>query len=345
MQVEDDILDYAAHMQCDELHMRVDDKTGLRAIVAIHNTQLGAALGGCRFIEYDSSRAAQIDAIRLAQGMTYKAAISGLPLGGGKAVLMKPKNLTDRKSLFQAFGKFLEDLNGRYISAVDSGTTDEDMEVISGETSHVAHFPDPSTPTALGVFHGILAAVKFKLARNDLNGTHVAIQGLGHVGCHLAKSLVAAGAKVSVFEVNNQAIAQCANECKIEVVNSAAELFALDCDVLAPCALGAVLNDDSIPNIKAKIIAGAANNQLDDAKHGAELLQRDILYAPDFVINAGGVIYVSEMYQKSSKDTINNKVINIEKSLTEIFTRSQQQGIPTHAIALQMAQEKICAAK
>src|ERR1700742_713716 len=257
-----------------EVHIKLDKATQLRAIVAIHDSRLGPALGGCRFIEYDTDEAAYVDALRLARGMTYKAAITGLGHGGGKSVIIKPKRHFDRSALFTAFGKFIEDLRGHYITAEDSGTGLEDMEIIRAQTKHVTGVDvshggsgDPSPFTALGVRRGIEACVEFKLGRKSLENVHVAVQGVGHVGYHLCKELVACGAKLSVADVDPLKAERAQREFGAAIV-PLDHIFDVECDVLAPCALGSALNDETVQHIKAKIVAGAANNQLHEPRHG-----------------------------------------------------------------------------
>src|SRR5580693_2310292 len=248
-----------------EVHIKLDKATQLRAIVAIHDSRLGPALGGCRFIEYDTDEAAYVDALRLARGMTYKAAITGLGHGGGKSVIIKPKRHFDRSALFRAFGRFIEDLRGHYITAEDSGTGLEDMEIIRTQTKHVTGIDpshggsgDPSPFTALGVRRGIEACVKFKLGKDSLKGVHVAVQGVGHVGYHLCKELHGQGASLSVADVDPLKAERAHREFGATIV-PLGEIFALECDVVAPCALGSAMNDESISRIKARIVAGAAN--------------------------------------------------------------------------------------
>src|SRR6201999_3997363 len=283
-----------------EVHIKLDKATQLRAIVAIHDSRLGPALGGCRFIEYDTDEAAYIDALRLARGMTHKAAITGLAPGGGTSVIIKPKRHFDRSALSTAFGKFIEDLRGHYITAEDSGTGLEDMEIIRAQTKHVTGIDpshggsgDPSPFTALGVRRGIEACVKFKLGKADLQGVHIAVQGVGHVGYQLCKELHAAGAKLTVADVDKLKSERAQREFGAAVV-AIDQIPQVDCDVFAPCALGAGLNDDTIPPLKARIVAGAANNQLAEPRHGDDLHARGILYAPDYAINAGGLVNVAQ---------------------------------------------------
>src|SRR3954454_10108134 len=283
-----------------EVHFKLDKSSQLRAIVAIHDSRLGPALGGCRFIEYDTDEAAYIDALRLARGMTYKAAITGLGHGGGKSVIIKPKRHFDRSALFTAFGKFIENLRGHYITAEDSGTGLEDMEIIRTQTKHVTGIDpshggsgDPSPFTALGVRRGIEACVKFKLGRNSLEGVHVAVQGVGHVGYFLCKELHAAGAKLTVADVDKLKAERAQREFGASTTNIE-DIAKVQCDVFAPCALGAGLNDTTIPDLHAPIVAGAANNQLLEPRHGDDLHARGILYAPDYAINAGALVNVAQ---------------------------------------------------
>ncbi len=343
-----DILNYASSLQCRELHMAIQDDIDLKAIVAIHNTTLGPALGGCRWIEYPSTESAVVDAIRLAQAMTYKAALARLPLGGGKLVLLKPKQVNNKETYFKAVGRFVNSLDGRYITAVDSGTSTNDMDIIATETKHVTSttqsvfsVADPSIMTAEGVEKGIAAAVKIKLGRESLQGIQVSIQGLGHAGYHLAKNLHARGASLTVYDINPTAVDRCVQEFSAKTVNSIEALLALPVDVFSPCALGAILNDKTIPLLKAPIIAGSANNQLAESRHGVELMQRGILYAPDYVINAGGLIYVAAQISHMTEEAANLKVRGIYETLLEIFQRSQLENISPEEIANKIAEERL----
>jgi leucine dehydrogenase len=343
-----DIFSYAASMECPELHIFVDETVHLKAIVAIHSTVLGPALGGCRCIEYSSTDSAIIDAIRLAQGMTFKAAISNLPLGGGKMVLLKPKTIPDRKAYFKAVGRFVETLKGRYITAEDSGTSVADMDNVSTETQHVVgitkrHFSeaDPSVMTAMGVERGIQAAVEYKLKTSSLKDVHIAIQGLGHVGYNLAKRLHKQGARLSVFDVRSEAVQRAIDDFGAKAVASLEALLSLECDVFAPSALGGIINDHSLTLLKSPIIAGSANNQLEDARHGKMMLQKNILYAPDYVINAGGLIYVAAEYNHMAEEQAKVKINEIYDTLMQIFKRSEQENKSTSEIADRIAQERL----
>ncbi len=340
------LFNYVEQMGYGELHMKMDPATGLKAIVAIHNTNLGPALGGCRCIEYPTTAAAVVDALRLARGMTYKAALSSIPQGGGKAVLIRPQKIQDPKAYFEAFGRFVNDLGGRYITAKDSGTTMENLDHIASQTPFIASTTamtgedgDPSPYTALGVRRGIEAAVYFKLKRKNMEGLHVAIQGVGVVGYFLAKDLVARGAKITISDINPDAIQRAVDEFGANVVNPN-EIHAVDCDIYAPCALGATLNKDSIPQIKASIIAGAANNQLAEPADCDSLIAKNILYAPDYVINAAGLIHASTKYNHLSDDVAKEKILAIYDTLYTIFDRAQLEQKTTCEIADTMAEEK-----
>jgi leucine dehydrogenase len=330
-----------------EVHFKFDKGSGLKAIVAIHDSRLGPALGGCRFLPYDSDEEAVIDALRLARGMTYKAALAGLAHGGGKSVLIRPKQHFDRVAMFRAFGRFVDDLGGHYITAEDSGTGLEDMEVIRTVTKNVTGVDtshggsgDPSPFTALGVRRGIEACVKFKLGRDSLSGVHVAVQGVGHVGYHLCNELHAAGAKISVADVDPLKSERAQREFKAEIV-PLDRIFEIECDVVAPCALGSALNDTTIPRIKARVVAGAANNQLEQPRHGDDLQARGILYAPDYAINAGGLVNVAQEVVGYDAEKSRANTMKIYDTIWEIADRAQKTGAPTYRIADMMVEEKL----
>jgi leucine dehydrogenase len=330
-----------------EVHFKHDKATGLKAIVAIHDSRLGPALGGCRFLPYDSDEDAVVDALRLARGMTYKAAITGLAHGGGKSVLVRPKQHFDRVAMFRAFGRFVEDLGGHYITAEDSGTGLEDMEVLRTVTKHVTGVDtshggsgDPSPFTALGVRRGIEACVKFVHGRAALDGVHVAVQGVGHVGYHLCKELHAAGAKLSVADVDPLKAERAQREFGASIV-PLDKIFEIECDVIAPCALGSALNDTTIPRLKAKIVAGAANNQLAQPRHGDDLHARGILYAPDYAINAGGLVNVAQEVLGYDGQKSREKTMKIYDTIYEIADRSAKTGAPTYRIADMLVEEKL----
>ncbi|HVT62788.1 MAG TPA: amino acid dehydrogenase [Legionellaceae bacterium] len=340
--VSEDFLEYALNHQFGEVHCKVDPATGMKAIIAIHNTKLGPALGGCRFIEYAHSNQAILDAMRLARGMSFKSALAGLPLGGGKAVIIKPKTTFDRTAYFHAFGKFVNELNGQYITALDSGTELTDMDIIAQHTPYVASLTqedgDPARATTRGVLRGIQAAVAFQLKRDDLTGLTIAIQGLGHVGSLLAQYLHEMGVKLIVADVNAQRAEHIKNRYGAQIMPSE-DIHKVPCDVFSPCALGAIINDVSIPQFQTRIIAGAANNQLAHAYHGQMLQEKGILYAPDYVINSGGVIFACGKYFHSSPEKVQDNIDHISQSLNMIFTRSQQENKSTSDIADRMAEE------
>lgn len=330
-----------------EVHFKLDKATQLKAIVAIHDSRLGPALGGCRFIEYDTDEAAYVDALRLARGMTYKAALAGLPHGGGKSVIIRPKGRFDRVALFRAFGRFIDDLHGHYITAEDSGTGLEDMEILRTITKHVTGIDpahggsgDPSPFTALGVRRGIEACVKFRLGKSDLKGVHIAVQGVGHVGYHLCRELHAAGAKLTVADVDHLKSERAQREFGAGVV-TIDDVAGVDCDVFAPCALGAGLNDQTIPHLKASIVAGAANNQLAEPRHGDDLHARGILYAPDYAINAGGLVNVAQEVKGYDANAAREKTLKIYDTIYDICERSKKLGAATHKVADIMVEEKL----
>lgn len=341
---EDDFLEYALSHGFGDLHFKVDPVTGMKAIIAIHNTKLGPALGGCRFIDYPNTTAAIEDAMRLARGMSFKAALVNLPLGGGKSVIIKPKGSYDRAAYMHQFGRFVNELNGRYITALDSGTVLSDMDIIAEHTEHVAsltkHNGDPSPSTAKGILKGIQAAVSYKLNKESLQNVHVAIQGLGHVGYALARHLHTLGAKLTVSDISPQAVDLAVKEFGATPVNTG-DIHKVACDVFSPCALGAIINDITIPQLQTTIIAGAANNQLAHSYHGRKLHEKGILFAVDYVINAGGLIFAASKYLHTPEEQVVKQIDTIYSSLIEIFTRSTKENKATSDIADTMAKEKI----
>ncbi|MEX0737830.1 MAG: Glu/Leu/Phe/Val dehydrogenase dimerization domain-containing protein [Pseudohongiella sp.] len=324
-----------------ELHFRHDKSSGLRAIIAIHNTRLGPALGGCRFITYDSDDDAIEDVIRLARGMSYKAAIANVPQGGGKAVILKPLEPFDRQELFQAFGSFIHDLGGRYITAVDSGSLITDMDEVALNTPYVSGTTrdghDPSPVTALGVYAGICAAVQHQLGRTSLKGLRIAVQGLGNVGYALAALLHKDGARLIVSDIDERRVQRCVSEFGAEAVDSNS-IYGVDCDLFAPCGLGGVINARTIPQLRCSIVAGAANNQLSDDGQGEVLHKKGILYAPDYVINAGGLIQVSLGYLKKPASEINQRTLALGGTLTDLFERSRADNVSPEQIANRVAE-------
>ena len=326
-----------------------DARTGLRAIIAIHSTTLGPAAGGCRMRPYATTAEAVADVLRLSRGMSYKNAMAGLALGGGKAVIMGDSRKAKTAELFEAFGRLVDSLGGRYVTAEDVGTTITDMSNVARATRYVAGLGtapgraggDPGPKTALGVHLGIKAAVKFRLGRSDLKGVKVAIQGLGGVGQHLCGLLAAEGAELFVADVQAAAVQRAQEQFKAHPV-AVEEVLALDVDVLSPCALGAVLNSKSIPGLRARIVAGAANNQLAQDGDGAALQAAGVLYAPDYIINAGGIISVSREYQGGASEAqVIADIQAIPARLTEIFERARRENRPTNQVADQMARERL----
>lgn len=328
-----------------------DPETGLKAIVAIHNTSRGPALGGCRMFPYASDEEALRDVLRLSRGMTYKSALANLDLGGGKSVIIGDPRKQKSEALLEAMGKHLEGLGGQYIAAEDSGTSVPDLKVMGRHTKHVAGVVehtgfdgqpsngDPSPTTAYGTFVGLKAAVKHKLGREDLTGLKVAIQGVGNVGYRLAQHLREAGAELWVYDIHQENMQRAIDELGAHAASSEDILF-LPVDVVAPCAMGAVLNDDSIPRLQATVIAGAANNLLQRSDHDQALKDRDILYAPDFVINAGGIIDVFYERTGGSPEEVRAHVEGIGQTLAEIFSRSDSSGVPTGSVANTLAEER-----
>jgi leucine dehydrogenase len=340
----DDFLDYALSHGFGDLHFKVDPKTGMKAIIAIHSTKLGPALGGCRFIEYPDTFTAVNDAMRLARGMSYKAASVNLPLGGGKSVIIKPPHAYDRDAYLHRFGEFVNELGGRYITALDSGTQLSDMDIIAEHTPYVAslskHNGDPSPYTAKGVLKGIQAAVQFKLNKNNLSGLHIAIQGLGHVGYLVAHHLHELGVKLTVADINPALVERAVNEFNATAV-ATETIHKVPCDVFAPCALGAIINDITINQLQTPIIAGAANNQLAHTYHGQQLQAKGILYTPDYVINAGGLILAASKYLHTPEERVKEQIDSIYSHLLDIFTRAAEENRPTNDVADTMAQEKL----
>ncbi len=335
--VRPDLFNHAASLGFGDIHFKIEKKTGLYAIVAIHNTRLGPALGGCRCLPYPSTEAALIDVLNLAHAMSYKAAMAGLPLGGGKSVIIRPNHIEDRVALFEAYGRFVDELGGRFISSVDSGTDTADMDAAAHYSNFIRSTSDrgdPSPITALGIRRGIQAAVKHKLGRAQLEGIHVAIQGAGHVGYHLAKELHYLGAKLTMCDNKQAAMERCAAEFNADLV-APTDIFKVKADVFSPCALGAVINDNTLPQLDVAIIAGATNNPLADVTHAQDLHQRGILYAPDYIINAGGLmqVWIQDAIQ------LHNKVFSIYDTLINIFEQADNKNASPLTVVDRMAEE------
>lgn len=322
-------------------------EVGLQAIIAIHSTVLGPGLGGTRMWPYESFDAALTDALRLSRGMTYKAAAAGINLGGAKAVIVGDPKKDKSEALFRAFGRFVDSLGGHYITAEDVGTNTSDMEHIAKETAWVTGVApelggggDPSPVTALGVLQGIRAAAHTLWGSVDLSDRTVAVQGLGNVGGYLASYLKEEGATVIGCDIDPDAIDE-AREQGVEIVAPEA-IYDVDCDIFAPCALGAILNDATLPRLKAKAVAGGANNQLaDPAVHGAEIARRGILYAPDFVINAGGLINVFQEFIGYDQERALRRARGIFDNVLRVFEIARRDGVPTAVAADRMAEQRI----
>src|SRR5450830_940269 len=314
-------------------------KSGLKAIIAVHNTNLGPAMGGCRMWNYASEAEAVRDVLRLSRGMTYKNAVAGLPIGGGKSVIIGNPKTDKTPALFEALGEALERLSGRYVTAEDVGTSPADMASVASKTKYVAGRGDPSPFTALGCFVGAQAAVKHQLKRDSMEGLTVALQGLGHVGYDYARRLKEAGAKLIVADIDQGALKRAQEELNAEVVGIDA-IYDVKADIYAPCALGATLNENTLSRLKATIVAGAANNQLATPEIGEACRQKGILYAPDFVINAGGIIKVCYEYLNTPEDGMDAHVRRIGDTLAEIFARADAEGQATSIVADRIAELK-----
>ncbi|MFP4263815.1 MAG: Glu/Leu/Phe/Val family dehydrogenase [Halomonas sp.] len=323
-----------------------DAASGLRAIVAIHDTTRGPALGGLRIYPYASEAEALTDVLRLSRGMSYKSALADLPLGGGKAVIIADPRRDKTPELLRAMGRLVDSLGGAYITAEDSGSSEADMQVIAEETGHVGGLPrpgesgEPSPFTAWGVFCALKSAVRHGLGRRDLEGLRVAIQGVGHVGEHLARHLHAAGARLVMTDVDREALAHLAEELGAEAVAPEAILDA-EADVFAPCALGAVLDAEAVDRLRARVVCGAANNQLATPDIAERLVDRGILYTPDYVANAGGVIEIAWQRRADyDRRAVMAHIEGIGATLDTLFTRAGREGVSPAHIADAMARER-----
>jgi leucine dehydrogenase len=320
---------------------------GYLGIIAIHDTTLGPALGGTRYWHYANFQEAVTDALRLARGMTYKAAVAGLNLGGGKAVIVGDNKRTDREFIFRAHGRFVESLGGRYITAEDVGTSPSDMEFIKRETDHVAGLQglsgDPSPVTGYGVYMGMKAAAKHRWGKDSLKGKTVAVQGAGKVAYYLSTHLREEGARIIVTDIDAEKSNRIMEEMGAKVV-APDEIYDVKADIYAPCALGATINDDTLSRLKVEIIAGGANNQLAEERHGLALEKKGLLYAPDFVINAGGLINVYREIVGWSEERAKRKAQEIYDTILRVFAISARDKIPTYEAADRLAEERVDAA-
>ncbi|GMV10538.1 MAG: leucine dehydrogenase [Gemmatimonadota bacterium] len=341
------LFDVISEMGHEQLVVCHDKSSGYRGIIAIHDTTLGPALGGTRFWQYKSDDEAIIDALRLARGMTYKNAVAGLNLGGGKAVIIGDNRTAKREMIFRAHGRFVESLGGRYVTAEDVGTSTADMDFVHMETDYVAGLAtksgDPSPVTARGVFRAIQATAKHRWGSESVAGKTIAVQGLGNVGYYLCKELHAHEAKLIVTDIDAARVKRVVDECGARAVDLDA-IYSVQADIFAPCALGGIINDDTIPKLRAEIVAGAANNQLLlPDKHGGDLEKKGILYAPDFVANAGGVINVySELAGWTAQRAL-RKADEIYDTTLGVFEIAREQGIPTYEAADRLAERRLAA--
>ena len=345
---EEKVLSQMSKMDHEQVVFCHDKSTGLKAIIAIHNTVLGPALGGTRMWNYSNEQEALRDVLRLSRGMTFKAAISGLNLGGGKAVIIGDSKTLKNEALMRRFGKFVDSLGGKYITAEDVGMETVDMEYISYETEHVTGVPEslggsgnPSPVTAYGVYCGMKGAAQYAWGSDDLSGKKVMVQGVGHVGEILVDYLTKEGAVVYINDIGEDRVTEMAAKYSAIPVPSD-HVYSMEVDIYAPCALGATLNDDTIDQLKCKVVAGAANNQLEqEERHGQMLVDRGIVYAPDFLINAGGLINVYSELSGYGKEEAMFRTSNIRNTTLEILKKAENENITPQAAALKAAQERI----
>jgi len=329
-----------------------DKDTGLKAIIGIHNTNLGPALGGTRMWNYANEWEALNDVLRLSRGMSFKSSISGLNLGGGKAVIIGDSKTQKTPELMRKFGEFVHSLSGKYITAEDVGMETKDMDTVREVTPYVTGISEskggsgnPSPVTAYGVFMGMKAAAKYKFGSDNLAGKKIMVQGAGNVGKTLVEYLTKEGALVTIADIHQDKM-EAINQAYGATIYTGADLYAEEMDIYAPCALGATVNDETIAKLKAKVIAGAANNQLANEQiHGKILKEKGILYAPDFLINAGGVINVYSELHQMTRDEVMKKTENIYNTALDIFSLADAQNITTHQAALAIAQKRIDEAK
>ncbi|PFG05778.1 branched-chain amino acid dehydrogenase [Bacillus sp. es.034] len=341
------IFSYMEQYDYEQLVFCQDEASGLKAIIAIHDTTLGPALGGTRMWTYESEEAAIEDALRLAKGMTYKNAAAGLNLGGGKTVIIGDPRKDKNEEMFRAFGRYIQGLNGRYITAEDVGTTVADMDLIHEETDYVTGISpafgssgNPSPVTAYGVYRGIKAAAKEAFGTDSLEGKTIAVQGVGNVAYNMCRHLHEEGANLIVTDINKEAVQRAVDEFGAKAVDIN-DIYGVDCDIFAPCALGAIINDETIPQLKAKVIAGAANNQLKETRHGDAIHEMGIVYAPDYVINAGGVINVADELYGYNSERAMKKVEQVYNNVERVIEIAKRDNIPTYVAADRMAEERI----
>ena len=339
-----DIFELLAGHDHEQLVFCHEPSSGYSGLIAIHNTTLGPAIGGTRYWHYKSEHDAIIDVLRLSRAMTYKAAVAGLALGGGKAVVLANHGAHEREAVFRAHGRFVESLKGRYITAEDLGTSPADMDYIHLETDHVVGLQgrsgDPSPVTSYGVYRGMKACAKVTFGSDSLAGKTVAVQGCGHVGYNLCRFLNEEGARLVVTDIDAEKVKRAVEDFRARAVGLD-EIYGVQAEVFAPCALGAVLNDTTIAQLKVRVVAGGANNQLADERHGDLLEEKGILYAPDYVINAGGLINVNSELEGWSAERAQRKAGEIYDTLLRLFALAKEEGLPTYRAADRLAERRI----
>ncbi len=347
LSLDEHLFDLIAEHGHEQVSFASDRKSGYRGIIAVHNTILGPALGGTRFWNYRTDAEALIDALRLSRGMTYKAATAGLDLGGGKSVILGDPGTDDREGIMRAHGRHVESLRGRYITAEDVGTSPGDMEFVRQETEHVVGLKglsgDPSPVTAFGTYRGMQACAKFRYGSDSLGGKTVTLQGCGHVGYYLAKHLHEAGAKLVVSDIDKDKVKRCVDEFGAKAAGPE-EIYGVVADIFAPCALGAVLNDETLKVLKVDIVAGAANNQLARERHGDVLEERGVIYAPDYVINSGGLINVNGEVSGWTLEQAHEKAAAIYDTVYHVLEIARDEGMPTYKAADRLAERRVAEA-
>ena len=344
LSLDEHLFDLIAEHGHEQISFASERKSGYRGIIAVHNTILGPALGGTRFWDYQTDAEAFIDVLRLSRGMTYKAAVAGLNLGGGKSVILGDYRTKEREAIMRAHGRHVESLQGRYITAEDVGTSTSDMDFVRRETTRVVGLAgrsgDPSPSTAFGTYRGMQACAKFRYGEDSLEGKTVAVQGCGHVGYYLLKHLHEVGAKLVVSDIDQAKVKQCVEEFGATGVGPD-EIYGVTADIFAPCALGAIINDDTLKVLKVDIVAGAANNQLAEERHGDILNERGVVYAPDYVINGGGLINVNAEVEGWSLDKSHQKASEIYDTVLNVLEIARDEGMPTYRAADRLAERRI----
>jgi leucine dehydrogenase len=344
LSLDEHLFDLIAEHGHEQVSFASDRVSGYRGVIAVHNTILGPALGGTRFWSYGSDAEAFIDALRLSRGMTYKAALAGLNLGGGKSVILGDNRTTDREGIMRAHGRHVDSLRGRYITAEDVGTSPADMDFVRKETTHVVGLVgesgDPSPVTALGTYRGMKACAKFRYDSDSLAGKTAAVQGVGHVGYHLCKYLHEEGVKLIVSDIDDAKVQRVKDEFGAEAVGPD-DIYGVKAEIFAPCALGAVINDDTLKVLTVDIVAGAANNQLAEERHGDMLNERGVIYAPDYAINSGGLINVNAEVEGWDLERSHHKASEIYDTVYNVLEIARDEGIPTYMAADRLAERRI----